>query len=866
LKKRERNKAWRDRGPDFEDISENELSPSKIRRKILVLALVFIGSLFLFSLTLNRGNMDVTIQIKDPTYPLVSFSLDGGRTVNTTRGYASEMSIPSLRDTVIATGGTHSLTAIVDTYGNKIQSVRYTVYDLSGETAYESGSPEMTDAGNGQYELKFEFNDTWRDEREGALCLELDREGQNPVYYYTRVTRQAGLSTADCVDFAYEFSANTMNPNESSWVQQYTESSSSGDSTTFQNVTLNSSLNQIMWKNLTLANVSDRTCDIEETNGTFTSLTLSYTLDVTGSGEARKYKVEEFYRLRYSASGVMLLNFVRTMNSSLQDNPNFITASGIDLGVSDSNVSYLSSTDGKRVTFAADDALWLYDQSADKLEKIFTFRLDSGNDARADYSNYTITPVYMDDTGNISFTVTGYMNRGTYEGNVGTAVYYYSAKEDTVSVKTFIPSDTGSAIAAIDLKGLIYYSHTDDIVYALISDKLYKMNTVSGELETLAEGITRSECAVSEDGRYLAYPSADNHAQSATMVLMDLETGSAVTLTAESGAYLKAIGFVDEDFVCGAVRQSDVSQDTLGTSSEPMYKVTITDTTGASLKEYQQEGVYITSVSTSGGYVTLNRATGSGGNFTAITTDYITSNAGSASEMASVGTYSDATLLKCVRIKLASTIQNTSPGRSEPEYLLSTDPVKLNLEAAGSTTRYYTYGFGKLQGIYDTAGAAITAADSVSGVVIDSRGSYVWERGNRDLTYSVSGLEPRTTAEDGSDMSACAKMILIKEGAATDGVSGSLSGTDITDVLSKALNRDILNLSGVTVEQLCYVVDQNTPVIAVTSGGAVLLTGYDKTSVTYTDPATGGSVTVKLADATTLFAAGGSYFIGYVSR
>jgi len=835
----------------------------KICRKIIILLLVFTGFAVLFGFLQNRSETVVTARIAQPTYPTVSFLLDS-HTADTLHGYASQMDIPSLRKDIVSTGGTHELTAVITAYKNKITALKYTVYDLSGSTVFETGSAELADNGDGTFGAKFQFDDSWRSEREAVLCLEAERGTENSVYFYTRVTRAASLTTADCVNFAYQFSSATRDASKSGWVQNYLESNSSGDNTTLQKVTMNSSIGQVMWGGLTLANASEPQCTVTETNSTFTSLVLSYTVDAGSSGSEQKYRIREFYRVRSSTSGFYLLNYVRTMNASLQDNSSFITAGGIDLGITDSNVSYIASSDGNLTTFAEDDALWLYNRSAASMQKIFTFRLESGSGEPTDTSECTIRPVYMSDGGDVSFVVTGYMSRGDYEGQTGAAVYYYSAAANSVTLKAFVPCSLGSERAEQELGGLLYYSQQQNAVYALLNSTFYRLDVSTGETETITDNISADQCAFSSDGRYVAWPSGSDRSASGTAEILDMESGATSTISVEGSSYIRPVGFIGGDFVYGAFRTEDAGQDGLGNRIDPMYRIYISDFSGTILKEYGEDGMYITSASAGRSTVEVKRAKQSRTGYTDEGTDYITSNSGDAGEVVSIVTYTDSVMEKEVRISFADGIKNTALSWSSPDYVVSADVPELDLNESVRTGRYYVYGTGRLCGIYGSAAAAVTAADSVSGVVINSSGRYVWERGNRDLVYSSGSTAAISIPDGGSALGACLQMILTKEGVSGDAQSDLNGGMSAAQVLSSELQCDVLNLSGLSLEQLCYIINQDTPVIAMTDGGAVLLTGYSKTGVTYIDPASGAETVLSYNDAAAVFAAGGNLFIGYI--
>ena len=48
----------------------------------------------------------------------------------------------------------------------------------------------------------------------------------------------------------------------------------------------------------------------------------------------------------------------------------------------------------------------------------------------------------------MDFVLYGYMNRGQYEGKVGTAVYHYSAEQNVVEEKFFLSSTKAFEIFA----------------------------------------------------------------------------------------------------------------------------------------------------------------------------------------------------------------------------------------------------------------------------------------------------------------------------------------------------------------------------------------------------------------------------------
>ena len=63
---------------------------------------------------------------------------------------------------------------------------------------------------------------------------------------------------------------------------------------------------------------------------------------------------------------------------------------------------------------------------------MFTFADGSNDDVRADYGKHNVKVLAASDEGDVDFLVYGYMNRGTYEGQMGVVFYHYDEDSHTV--------------------------------------------------------------------------------------------------------------------------------------------------------------------------------------------------------------------------------------------------------------------------------------------------------------------------------------------------------------------------------------------------------------------------------------------------
>ena len=78
------------------------------------------------------------------------------------------------------------------------------------------------------------------------------------------------------------------------------------------------------------------------------------------------------------------------------------------------------------------------------------------------------------------------MNRGVREGYCGVCVYHYSNDQNVVEEKVFIPSTESYEFLKEDL-GTLSYVSTENALYLLFANKLYKINISDGTSEVLEE-------------------------------------------------------------------------------------------------------------------------------------------------------------------------------------------------------------------------------------------------------------------------------------------------------------------------------------------------------------------------------------------
>ena len=823
-----------------------------------VLTAVFIVACVVISILTNRGNADMTADMGAATLPVIAFDVEG-TTVNTLAGYVDEMDLTAMRDTITPIGADGKLKVRIKAYDNQIKSLKYEVLSLDGQRSLL----KMTEK-KPEEEISLMLANAMTSEAEAVLKVTLSTESRN-IYYYTRIIKPDDLNIKACMDFAQQFSEKAQQKDEA-YVARLIESNEEGDNTTLQNVTIHSDVQQVLWGKLNPEMSSDIQWSIKETNASYTSLLFTYTVACQESGEQTEtYNIKEYLKVRNGKDAMYLLDYDRTMNEVFDEKNQILSEKGIELGIAPYDVPYLTNSDGTIVSFVSERSLWNYNKDADEISMVFSFTDSENNDLRSKYDQHEIKMIDMDKTGDTTFAVYGYMNRGQHEAKVGVAIYYYDIDKNCVEEKAFIPSNKSYGIVKSDLGKLVYYSREDNLLYVMVEGNLYKVALSKGDKEILVKDLKEGQYAASEDGKLLAYQNDGGLYDASQITVLNLENGKSWTVDAGENETIRPLGFIYSDFIYGIANKNDTGKTISGETVLPMYKVEIRDSSNEVAKTYQMDQIYTLDVFIEGNMLTLNRVMKNGDIYMSVAPDYITNNQEKEESNITLQSYTTDTKEVLMRLKYEDGIKDRKPKLLNPKQVLFESPITVGFDNTSQTNKYYLYAKGELAGVYDKAGYAVQKAESVSGVVVSSSQAYVWESSNRDLRHEIEGLEGFQAAAGETTLAASVRAIIMKEGGNADVQAELNAGSSPMDIIDQYTQAEAIDLSGCTVEEVLYVINKDTPVIAlIDSSSAVLLTGYGPENVMYIDPSTGQSSIVSMGTITEMTAGSGNTFLSYV--
>lgn len=832
----------------------------KIAVRASVLTAVFIMAVIVFSYLTNRGNTDMSADMDGATLPRISFVTEGYE-INSIPGYKNDMEIPSMRDTLTPVEN-REIELHLEKYDTQVQKMTWQVFTLDGEKCLQQETlKEIDDVET----LKLKGDGILDEERVLKVTLHLENED---VYYYTRIRNQEGCNYKTCLDFANTFHERAMKKEQTDELEPYLETTSDGAVSTYQTVTIHSDLNHVVWGELRPQVAGDVLWEVKECNETYTSILLTYRVRCAGVSDNPEalYTVKEFFRVRVVGDKQYLMDYNRTMTQNFDGTTKALGSKGILLGIAPVDLEYQINSEGTIVSFVQNNELWNYDKDADEMSLVFSFADAENVDIRNFYDRHEIHIVSVDQVGNTTFTVSGYMNRGTHEGETGVAVYYFDSEKNSVAEKAFVPSSKGYYVMKEELGKYVYYSNKSEMLYVMMDGTLYSVDMEEDTREVLVRGLENGQYTASQDGHLLAYQGIGGKVnESEKITVLNLQTGDSFEIDAENGEYLKPVGFIKDDFAYGTLKSEDGGQTLAGQSVYPMYKLQIINQKQEIVKTYEVADVYLLDGYINDNMLQLNRVAKNGNIYMAITPDYITNNEEQAESNIKLESYTEDTRQKVMRLTYEDGIKDSNAKLLKPKQVLFDKSMTIRFDESTMDGKYYVYALGELQGVYERASYAVIKANEVNGVAVSSRQAYVWERGNWPSVYEVENMTEFQMEEGETAMAACLQQMLQKEGKTADVVKELNAGKSPETILSTYIGGEGLDLTGCTTEEILYTISRETPVIAMFENGhTVLVIGYNKTNIAYLDPADGKRYSVTFAEMESKVGASGNTFIGYV--
>lgn len=836
--------------------------------QIVYLLVVFCGAVLFFGSrvgeTIFEGEIE-TVEVGESSFPIVSV-LTCGEEINSLNGYSSNLDTILNREDMIPVGADGIFELKIKEYETDVRRLKYEVIDVSSEAEVDAGTINAFEKQEEGKIVRIKLKAELKEGTEYAVKVTLIGNTGKRMYYYFRIKQYDAPKLTEKLDFIRMFGEKTRsaNPQEKEEIIPYLETKAGAYADSFHYVDIHDSYKAVAWGELVPELMTEPVISVTEFYEEIMTAVVRYCAKVDAGYGEELYYVEEYFRIRYLGDVVYLLNYERHTEALFDLTKASLSQSELKIGVADAGgVTLYPNTDHSMAAFVRNGSLYCYSLAENNLVTVFPAAYGSYDRMCGQKESYDIRVLKMEANGDMTFLVSGYMNRGVYEGRVGLFVYRYYKDVQRLEELIYIPVNTTYQILKEEL-GEFAYLNEYDVFYFMVNRGVYAYNLITEELRTLASDVREGDYVYSVNERFMAY---QEYGKTDCVKLLYPETGKIIEVLPGTGEYIKLLGQSEENLIYGYGKNGDVLVNGDGNISYAMYKVQIKTAMGQSLKVYEKEGYYVTGVKTEGNVIRMNRlAKAADGGYEVAESDYILNQDKTKNgKIALTQRVTDRMLTEHYISFPQSFVMEELPKQLQVLYTVTDRDTTLRInEMEAEENTYYTYYYGMIDGIYDMAGEAIAAADAKVGTVINERGKIVWERG---VKASVSGVPhiKGVKAEEGKGSKQAAVQMLLSSKGLTVIPTEEEVHQPLQQVLRRYTNAEVLVLTGATLDEVLYYVWKGQPVLAMKDAdNAVVITAYDAGQVTYYDPVRGRSVSMDKNKAEEMFSTAGQLYIGFL--
>lgn len=847
---------------DILKFSKNETTGTT---KYFVLGLVFLVTVLVtfFSMKFEQVTPSATT-MDDSSLPTVMMLTDEGTEFNLLHGYTVELDACLMYGNITPVSLNKKLPISVNTYGENVNSITYIIRNLSDKSLIEKTEVENLERDGDKIKAVFNIKNLIDSNREYAMEIVLNTDKHDEIHYYTRIITGGEYKLQDKINFVMDFNECTFDDSKLKNISTYLETSKAGDNSNYGKVNINCSLSQVGWGTLSPFVESEIVPTIISINNEIGIISLNYRVGaVNNYASYDSYNVSEYYRVRQTNNGFYLLNYEREMNQIFDAKNDLTSSSKINLGInSSSNVNCIADEKGVFTYFVNQGSLWCFNSSSETYTKTFSFDKEDSDAVREGYQKHDIKIISVDENGDATFTVQGYMNRGKHEGEVGVSLCKYDYVENVVTELLYIPINISPDFLFENVGGVAYVA--DDKFYILIDETLYSVDLASKDVMKEVEGLKEGTFAVSESGDAIAYSKNGSLYDAREIRILNMRKATDFEIVAPEGDSLRPLGYIQSDFIYGVAHKSDILKREDGSIIYAMYHLGIIDVDYNTVKEYEMPGIYVSGSMVDGMRITLTRLVKSEDGYSSTSIDQLINkdenHVENGLETEVIGTEDRK---QEVFIDLITQIQDLSVTYRTAKEVVFKDNTTLEMDDTFDFDgKYYVYGVGKFQGSKNVLENAVALGYDTFGTVINSDAKLIWKR-FRNSDASIDGINSDGTS--GSDTLRYSLQLVCNYIGAEVNVADQLSqGKTAVEILNGINGVSGVNLSNVPMDNVLGYVSDKIPVIGrVDTNLYVIIVAYNSKNVTYVDVENGGLVTVPTSDAHRLFAEGGGIFITY---
>lgn len=134
----------------------------------------------------------------------------------------------------------------------------------------------------------------------------------------------------------------------------------------------------------------------------------------------------------------------------------------------------------------------------------------------------------------------------------------------------------------------------DNVLYLMLDGTICAVDLIAKDSKVIASGLTEESYKVSENNKMIAWQSDTDKTKNKKLILLNLNTTEESRTTVPDSQRIAPIGFMGDDIIYGIADSKDILTDKAGETIFPMNQIIIQNEQGEVLKQYKQDGIFVT--------------------------------------------------------------------------------------------------------------------------------------------------------------------------------------------------------------------------------------------------------------------------------
>ena len=603
----------------FKSLSRRRFKPNYIA----IIVIIFVISVIAFNLFSYFDLLPRTTyytENRDSAFPVLYIYRNEKR-LNEMRAYQDVYYSDTANQYITLLQDERELNILSVNNGNIINDIEYEVREKTTNKLIERTRIGIDTSEEDETVFKMQIQNLIRQNESYLLIINVNI-GAKQVHYFANIMYKPKNRLDEVLDRVEAWTKSTFDEVEARSIVQYLETNKNVDQRQLQNVTIESSYEQITWANTNMELLSDLVFDVYQVQDYSFNINIRYLTKSKNERENYYYTNVDQFVLRWDDRRYYYMKFNRETEelTNIDNKPFDEDRRRFYLGVTDPNdLIKIESENKNYFVFAKNKEIYFYDSEKNTIKAIYSKRPDTREKFLHMSQDYDVKIVEVTNEGNVRFIKYGYEMEGINEGYIGIDLYEYNNELDVVEEKIFIPVFTTYQNLKYDVEKLCTVK--DNRVIFKNYNNVYSVDIDLAESILLAENFEETRFAASADNKYFAYNVDLTHIN-----IYNIDESRYINLEAKEGENIQVITFMNDDVFYAVSNAGNVWVDGGKIIGRPCHEIIVKNVNTNEEKHFSEKNRYQYNFVDEGVVLRYNKYSRNGTNYTFITNDVIVNN------------------------------------------------------------------------------------------------------------------------------------------------------------------------------------------------------------------------------------------------